>query len=172
MLKAPQIISQRPNILFLRVPSRSKPKETRIVKYESGVRGLCDCPGDYWFKVKGEEDVKMCRHHKMTTIRKALGDPMGLLIKAMAYARDRGTKLCVAWGHVFCQFPEHRNDKEIHCTSCPLYPETCNIHPIMHGRNRKPEIWKLQTAIYNDRRKDAQKIIKKILREVNSEKSR
>lgn len=171
MLKnIPQIAYQGAR-LILRVPSKTHPHEPRLVEYKIEGDRFCDCEGHHWFTVKGEAATKMCRHHKMTTIRTALsGDPRGLLRTALRLVGDHSKATSVAWAHVFCQYPEHR--KTLECTGCPLYPVVCNIHPIRYKRSAKPLVWKLQTAIYAGKRKESQRIIRKIMNAITKVKSK
>lgn len=162
--RVPQIVSQSKLYLQLKVPSKSKPNSTRTIEYKPSGDSVCDCPGDYWFKVRGLEYDKMCRHHRMTTIEEAQGDPKVFLDEAWRLVNDRSKALYAVLAYMKCMQPEHRSNR-IHCEGCPLYPITCNIHKITYkykGRNKSPLIWRLQTAIYNGRRKDARLLLTQI----------
>lgn len=170
-MKVPRVVSVTPTRLLLKAPSKST-KLPRLVEYLKTSKGIekkdCSCPGTYWFRVKGQADKKMCRHHKMTTVHESTNStPYKDLMGAIDTVKNRSRALYVVMADIRCQHPEHRG--VVHCDECPLYPETCNVHKIVYdknGRKRVPQVWKLQTAIYNGRRKDAKRILVQILKNV------
>jgi ferredoxin len=100
----------------------------------------------------------------MTTIRLELvKNPGDLLNIAIEMIRDKRRAPYVALAQLRCQFPENYNHMKVHCHGCGLYPRVCNIHKIkINHRGKLPLVWRLQTAIYNGRRKDAEKLLIKI----------
>lgn len=166
-----KIEKQETNYLHLKVPSKSSPGEPRdLVFYPSG-KHHCSCPGHDW-KVKRQtyslpNHKKWCRHHTMNTLV-----PMELFTRRILHYITKGY-IKAAWQFISCQFPEHYSEEQIHCSSCPLYPKYCNIHPIHFGKHlsRRPLVWRLQTAIFNKRRKDALTLFKSLNRKVKEIKN-
>jgi hypothetical protein len=174
MNRVPIIISQSERYLQLAVPSKSKPGTYRTVEYKPNGDKDCSCPGVHWFKVKGQDLYKLCRHQKMTTIPPTheYGIPRQMLNHAKRLIKNKKAALYAAWGNVQCQYYQYYKDDETHCMKCPLYPEVCNIHKIMYGRGpqaRLPLIWRLQTACYNNKRREAQRIINQIINYIKKE---
>lgn len=167
MQRVPIIVSQSDRYLQLEVPSKSEPGLTRVVEYKPNGDRECSCPGAYWFREKGQDLYKLCRHQKMTTINEQVHNwPYDRFCEMREMVRTKRVPLYVIWGNHTCMNAENRNDNGIHCTGCPLYPKVCNIHKIKYGngpRARLPLIWKLQTACYNNERTRARKLINAII---------
>ena len=168
MQKVPRIVSQSERYLQLAVPSKSRPGEVQIVEYKPNGDRECSCPGAYWFREKGQDLYKSCRHQNMTTIRNMYSHTRqpGLFDNIRLMAASKKVPLYTIWAMMGCAYPKHRNETGIHCNDCPLYPKVCNIHKIKTGRGpraRLPLIWKLQEACYNNKRAEARKIINKII---------
>lgn len=157
--------------LQLIAPSKSKPLVPQTIQFYPSGKHHCSCLGWIWFRRTGEHSKK-CRHYKMTTIPVSHSDTLKQLEYALKILSNKAKKLYVAWGFVSCQFPKHRNEDSVHCSSCILYPRQCNIHPIYFGNRStsKPLVWKLQAAIYNGRRKDALRLMRKLLKIVKASK--
>lgn len=158
--------------LRLLVPSKMTPTEPRTIQYYPSGKHHCGCPGWMWNRRLGKHDSK-CRHHKMTTIKTGPSDTLKELLYSFKLLSNRAKKMYVSWGFVSCQFPQHRDEGAVHCTGCIMYPEYCNVHPIYFGKrsNSKPLIWKLQTAIYNGRRKDALQLMRNFVKVVRAIRS-
>ncbi len=174
MNRVPIIVSQSERYLQYAVPSKSKPGTYRTVEYKPNGDRECSCPGTYWFREKGQDLYKLCRHQKMTTMQSShkYGIPYTMLEHAKRLIKKKGVALFAAWGNVQCLIPQHYKDNETHCMKCPLYPEVCNIHKIRYGRGpraRLPLIWRLQTACYNNKRAKARKIINQIINIIKKE---
>lgn len=170
MQKVPRIISQSERYLLLMVPSKSNPGLLRHVEYKPNGDRECSCPGAYWFKEKGQDLYKSCRHQKMTTTKKAFGWtkhwPDEGFHDIKEAIKNKEIQIYVTWGLTFCRYPDHRNEDGTHCNSCPLYPKVCNIRKIKTGRGpraRLPLIWRLQGACYNNKRAEARKLINRII---------
>jgi hypothetical protein len=149
--------------LRLKVPSRSRPGAPKTLHYyPSGLHHCEECLG-HKFMPTGR---KRCRHFKMTTMDTSRR-PFHYLKYAYQLLRNRRKAIYVSWGFVRCQYPELRPLFKVKCFKCPLYPRTCNIHPIYFGKRarRKPTVWKLQSAIYNGRRKDALRLLRQFIKE-------
>lgn len=163
---SPKVLKDDRNYLKILAPSKSQPEAPRTIQFYPSGKHHCDCPGWSWFRKRGEA-YKLCRHAKMTTIPVAKSDrQFDYLLDAMKFIGDPDTALYVAWGSIQCQFPEYRGLDTVKCDACPLYPKVCNVHPTRFGsgprNNRKPLVWKLQTAIYNGRRKEALRLVRRI----------
>lgn len=162
---SPQIIEQSGmKFLKLRVPSKSTPDPRTITYFPSG-KHFCDCPGHAWKVKRGTfiqpNQLKWCRHHSMTTLK------VLELFKDRIYIYINSGQLEAAWKLIGCQRPDFYQAERVHCTDCPLYPDVCNIHPIRaRSRNRKPLVWRLQTAIFNHRKKDAKRLFRKYCKAV------
>lgn len=158
--------------LRLIAPSKSKPLVPQTIQFYPSGKHHCSCLGWVWFRRTGEHHKK-CRHYKMTTIPDSRSDTLKQLEYAFKILGNSAKKLYVAWGFVSCQFPQHRDEGSVHCSGCMLYPDYCNIHPIYFGKrsNSKPLVWKLQTAIYNGRRKEATKLLRRFLKVVRAARS-
>lgn len=165
-LRSPQPLIMDRNYIRLRVPSKSRPLNPRIVHYYPSGRHHCEeCLGHKYMPPGN----KRCRHFKMTTMDTS-SRPAHYLKYAYKLLRNLKKPPYVSWGFVRCQFPEHRPVLNVRCYKCPLYPGTCNVHPIMHGKRarKKPLVWRLQTAIYNNRRKDALKLMRRFIKEAEN----
>jgi len=167
LMKVPKLIYQSKRALMLEVPSKSEPGMTHITEFKPDGSRDCRCPGVYWFKKRGQDLVKYCRHQKMSTIFKSTDEPWSELKQAMTTAKDKNRMLAVALNHIKCQVPDHYQEDRVHCTGCPLYPVTCNIHKItINHHGRLPLVWKIQSKVYNGKRTDTIKILGKILKNV------
>jgi len=162
MIRTPKVIYQSERELGLKVQSKSEPGVPHMVSYKPDGERDCSCPGHHWFKIRKLDQTKMCRHHKYTTIP-IDNDPVWSWKMTSKILKKRSIPIKTVLNNMVCAFPGHRNPFAVHCSDCPLYPTTCNIHPIKTGRS-KPLVWKLQTAVYNGRRKDAIKIVKEIIK--------
>lgn len=174
MKRVPIIQSQSERYLMLLVPSKSRPGVLQVVQYKPNGDRECSCPGAYWFKEKGQDLYKSCRHQKMTTIKYETIDALALMCGTKLMFRHKKIPLYVIWGQINCSFSEHRNEDGIHCNSCPLYPAVCNIRKIKTGRGpraRLPLIWRLQTACYGHERTLARKLINKIIAAIRKVKT-
>jgi len=163
----PKVLEVDRRYIRLSVPSVSEPLEPRTVQYYPSGKHFCDCPGWSWFRKRGEA-YKLCRHAKMTTMQIVKSDQAAQLEYAVKLVDDKTAALPVTWGFVACQFPIYRGLDTVQCTACPLFPNNCNVHPIRFGKgcrnNRKPLIWKVQSAIYNGRRKEASRLLRRFAR--------
>ena len=165
--KVPRIMYQSRRALMFKVPSKSEPGTTHITEFRPNGSRHCRCPGVGWFKKKGQDLVKYCRHQKMTTIFKSTDDPWEELQQAMKTVKDKEKMLAVALNHVKCQSPENYDEEAVHCKGCELYPVTCNIHKIkINHRGKLPLVWKLQYYVYHGRRQAATKVLMKIMKNV------
>jgi hypothetical protein len=159
-LKVPQVVGQSNGSLILRVGSDSRKGHTHLLEYNETTE-MCTCEGAGWIERKGLKGVKFCRHHRKTTVP-TTEIPFEALQEATRLMR-RKAPLRVVMSYVTCQSPT--NQGKVHCTSCGLYPNVCNVHPIKMGR-RKPLYWKFVTAVYNGRRKEARVLLREMTKEV------
>lgn len=163
VIRSPMPLEVTPRYLRLLAPSKSKPLNPRTIQYYPSGKHHCSCPGWNWFRLQGKHDHK-CRHYKLTTTPSTNCDPLNSVLHALKVIKDAASRPFVSWGFVTCLFPQSRAvEGSVHCAACPLYPEYCNIHPIYFGKrnNQKPLVWRIQTAIYNGKRKEAARLLRK-----------
>lgn len=167
-IHVPHIEKQDFNYVKLQVPSKSKPGLTHALHFYPSGRHHCKCKGHGW-AVKTRKYAQKCRHWKMSTIQdRNFAKPLSYLEYSLKLMRDPTKWISVSWGFISCQFPMYRRPAGVKCSGCPMYPAFCNKHPIYYGprKNSKPLIWKIQTAVYNKRRGDAVRLMKKYIKEV------
>ena len=163
-MKVSKIIEQSEDYLKLEVPSKSSPTDNRTITFYPSGKHFCSCPGHEWKVIRKSYTLpnhkKWCRHHSLTTL------PILEMFKDRTYFYISQGYIKAAWRFIGCQFPEYYNEMQLHCTRCPLYPETCNIHPIRFGKHntRKPLVWRLQTAIFNKHRAASKKLFRRFCR--------
>jgi len=155
--------------IVVQAPSKSEPGIRREVHLYSSGRHFCSGPGHYWFKVKQMYEKK-CRHVKMSTIPESRKHTYNLRYVKMALSRYVNKHPSALWRFINCQFPYLRPLNKVRCTGCPLYPQTCNKYVIYYGprQRHKPLVWRLQTAMYHGRRKDAKKMLRRFMKEVEN----
>lgn len=162
MQKVPSINKQEPGYLDLRVPSKGSLGSLRQIQFwEKGTHN-CNCPRYSW-AMKTKKFSNKCRHWKQTTIQ--TGDmPMTRLKRAIRALKQNARSTNGIWAMLRCLHP-HKYKLGIQCQGCPLHPYWCNVHPIRHSKRgtMKPVIWKIQTALYNGRKKEALKMMRKLL---------
>ena len=166
MDKVPRIIRQRNDYLDLRVPSQSRPGHLQQIQYWEDGNHNCECPRYQW-AVKTKKFTRRCRHWRMTTIEP--GDmPVTRLKRAIRAVKQNARTPRKIWKMLRCLNPQ-KYRLGVRCSSCELYPEYCNVHPIRYSRRgtRKPMIWKIQTALYNGQKRKAQAMMMKLLKRVD-----
>ncbi len=151
------------------VPSKSsKPGQSHAVRFTKTGKRECSCIGDSWLKKKVDDVLADCRHKKLVTIYVHADKTHREYLKdALRYAMDPSRNLEVVWAITMCQQPDKYNPIALHCKSCELYPEICNIHKIYIKRNKLPLVWKLQGQVFAGKRKAAAQTIRKIIKAVN-----
>ena len=159
-------------VMYRVASKKSKKGGHHTVEFTKYGKRDCSCIGHNFLEKKGEDMFKDCRHKKMNTMYTRPGETRHQLelmaVDAMIELTRRGRPATNAWGWIYCQFPKYYNPIAVHCTGCPLYPTVCNIHKIRvpGKRNKLPLIWKLQGQIYAGHKKEAAKILRKIIKEV------
>jgi len=162
MIKVAKINKQTRDYLDLRVPSKGKPGSVwQIQFWEKGTHN-CNCPRYKW-AMKTMKFSNKCRHWIETTIQ--VGDmPMTRLKRGIRALKQNARDPRGVWKMLRCLYP-HRYRLGTRCHGCPFYPTWCNVHPIRHSKRgtKKPVIWKIQTALYNGNKKEAMRLMKKLL---------
>ena len=166
-MKVARIIKQTRDYLDLRVPSKSRPGSMRQIQFwEKGTHN-CNCPRYGWAH-KTQKFSDRCRHWRETTM--VTGDmPTTRLKRAIRALKQNARSPRRIWSMLRCLHP-HRYKLGIRCTGCPFYPYWCNVHPIRHSRRgtMKPVVWKIQTALYNGNKKEALRLMRKLLEVVEA----
>ena len=167
--KVPRVKSTSWKVVIILAPSLTKLGDYQIIKFFRGGGWDCSCPAVYWAKMKSLWN-KQCRHYKMCTLRGG-EKPVPTLEEALQLLKDKKIPMRNVWDKMnICAMPVNYSISEIHCKKCPLYPVWCNKHVIIFGKrnSRKPMIWKIQTALYNDKRRIATKLLRKYLKLVRA----
>lgn len=172
--RTPKVILTSARILKIHAPSRSELGKFREIKLFKGGGWTCDCPAVYWARQREEGWSKKCYHWRMTSLE-AGKPPMPILEEALTQLKSRKVPLKTIWDNMrVCSMPVKFSLTELYCKTCPFYPYWCNKHIIIYGPRgtKKPLIWKIQSALLNERRKDAIKLLThfiKIVRAVRND---
>ena len=151
------------------VPSLTKLGEFQIMTFFRGGGWTCSCPAVYWSQMKKLWNKK-CRHYKRVTLRTE-EFPMEEFEKAYEMLKDKKVPMEKVWETMsICAMPLQYSISEIHCKKCQLYPNWCNKHLITYSRrnSKKPMVWKIHTALLNNRRKDAKTLMLKYIKLVRA----
>lgn len=174
--KTPRIVEQNWRRLSFDVPSltlikrKAKRPFRNITHFTNGSHN-CVCPGYYW-AVQTRAWSRKCRHWKMTTVRAGADGVLEGFEEALKILTSKGTDAYVAWNLIGrCAFPVNYRMTELYCEDCPLYPHYCNIHPCYVKRHSKPLLWNIQREIYNGKKKNAARLLRKIIKIVKALKN-
>lgn len=167
--RSPRVISVSWKEIKVDVPSLSNLGELQSMRFLKGGGYDCVCRAYYWASMKGQMSRK-CRHYNRCTL-KATGNPIKELEEALEMLKDKKVPMEKVWEKAsICAMPLQYSLTEIHCKKCTLYPNWCNKHIITFStrKSKKPMIWRIQTALLNNRRKDAKSLLRKYIKLVRA----
>lgn len=157
-------------MLRILVPSRSELGKFREIKFFKGGGWTCNCPAVYWARQRQDGWSKKCYHYRMTTLD-AGKEPLPTLEEALFQLKNKSVPMKTIWENMrICSMPTKYQLSEMYCKSCPMYPEWCNVHIITFGKRglKKPMIWRIQSALLNERRKDAIRLLSHFIKLVSA----
>jgi len=162
--RTPVILSQTRYQIKLAVGKLSFNGEEGALTYFSSGDFSCTCKAFFWAKKKMQYP-RVCGHQHLVTII-CHADALECLHQALDRIKEEKTSLSREWMDIrFCQYPMNFSMTRLYCKECPLFPDICN-RILITSKGRKPLIWKLQSALFNGRRKDAIEHLENIINQV------